>query len=168
MNPTDLNSLEVFFLIAVMMKATSTVKIQAFIVHSGLFCCFLYACWRLASSMTLLSQLPDRLFSPSDIRKKTVPTLFIAFSNWCGFLWPPRKISGCVSGPLIKRFFHKGSPFEFIYISFLQRGGPLWKKVFSRAKETHPDILCGGHRNQYQLKNAIKSGGTVFCIQHLG
>ena len=37
MNPTDLNSLEVFFLIAVMMKATSTVKIQAFIVHSGLF-----------------------------------------------------------------------------------------------------------------------------------
>ena len=43
MNPTDLSSLEVFFLIAVMMKATSTVKIQAFIVHSGLFCCFLDA-----------------------------------------------------------------------------------------------------------------------------
>ena len=49
MNPTDLSSLEVFFLIAVMMKATSTVKIQAFIVHSGLFCCFLDAYWRLTA-----------------------------------------------------------------------------------------------------------------------
>ena len=29
-------------------------------------------------------------------------------------------------------------------------------------------FLCGGHRNPYQLKNAIKSGGTVFCIYHLG
>ena len=27
---------------------------------------------------------------------------------------------------------------------------------------------CGGHRNPYQLKNAKKSGGTVFCIYHLG
>ena len=42
------------------------------------------------------------------------------------------------------------------------------KKVFSGAKETHPDILRGGHRNPYQLENAIKSGGTVFCIYHLG
>ena len=55
MNLTDLSSLEVFFLIAVMMKATSTVKIQAFIVHSGLFCCFLDAeGQRPASSRTLL------------------------------------------------------------------------------------------------------------------
>ena len=38
--------------------------------------------------------------------------------------------------------------------------------MFSGAKETHPDILRGGHRNPYQLKNAIKSGGTVFCIYH--
>ena len=38
-----------------------------------------------------------RLFRPSDISKKTVPPLFIAFSNWYGFLWPPHKISGCVS-----------------------------------------------------------------------
>ena len=65
--------------------------------------------------------------------QKTVPPLFIAFFDWYGFLWPPRKISGCVIG----------------------------------AKETHPDILCGGHRNPYQLKNAIKSGGTVFCIYQL-
>ena len=42
------------------------------------------------------------------------------------------------------------------------------KKVFSGAKETHPDISRGGHRNPYQLENAIKSGGTVFSIYHLG
>ena len=42
------------------------------------------------------------------------------------------------------------------------------KKVFSGAKETHPDILRGGHRNQYyQLENAIRSGGKVFCLYHL-
>ena len=42
------------------------------------------------------------------------------------------------------------------------------KKVFSGAKETHPDISRGGHRNPYQFKNAIKCGGTVFCLYHLG
>ena len=42
------------------------------------------------------------------------------------------------------------------------------KKVFLGAKEIHPDILRGGNRNPNQLKNAIKSGGTVFCIFHLG
>ena len=42
--------------------------------------------------------------------------------------------------------------------------GPSLKKVFFGAKETHPDILRGGHRNLYQLENAIKSGGTVFCL----
>ena len=29
--------------------------------------------------------------------QKTVSSLFIAFSNWYGVLWPPLKISGCVS-----------------------------------------------------------------------
>ena len=38
------------------------------------------------------------------------------------------------------------------------------KKCFQGAKETHPDILRGGHWSLYQLENAIKSGGTVFCI----
>ena len=34
------------------------------------------------------TQLPDKLFSPSDIYlcKKNVPPLFIAFFNWYGFL----------------------------------------------------------------------------------
>jgi hypothetical protein len=35
----------------------------------------------------------------------------------------------------------------------------------SGAKETHPDILRGGQ--SYQLENAVKSGGTVFCIYHM-
>ena len=38
---------------------------------------------------------------------------------------------------------------------------------FIEGPETHPDILRGGHRNPNQLKNAIKSGGTVFCMYHL-
>ena len=42
------------------------------------------------------------------------------------------------------------------------------KKVFLEGPETHPDILRGGHRNQYQFKNAIKTGGTVLCLYHLG
>ena len=36
-------------------------------------------------------------------------------------------------------------------------------KCFIEGPETHPDILHGGHRNLYQLENAIKSGGTVFA-----
>ena len=42
------------------------------------------------------------------------------------------------------------------------------KKCVLGAEETHPDILHGGHKNPYQLENAFKSGGTVFCIYHLG
>ena len=29
------------------------------------------------------------------------------------------------------------------------------KKCFLEAKETHPDILCGGNRNPYQLKKVV-------------
>ena len=42
------------------------------------------------------------------------------------------------------------------------------KKYVIGAKKTHPDILHGGHRNPYQLENAIKSGGTVFLHISLG
>ena len=42
------------------------------------------------------------------------------------------------------------------------------KKCFLKSPETHPDFLRGGHRNQYPFKNAIKSGGTVFCLYDLG
>ena len=38
------------------------------------------------------------------------------------------------------------------------------RKWFLEGPETHPDILRGGHRSQYQFKNAIKSGGTVSCF----
>ena len=47
------------------------------------------------------------------------------------------------------------------------KGGTLIKKVFYRRYQG-PDTLRGGHRNPYQLENAIKSGGTVFCLYHLG
>jgi hypothetical protein len=44
----------------------------------------------------------------------------------------------------------------------------LRKKCFIEGPETHPDILLGGQRNPYHLENAIKSGGTLFCLYHLG
>ena len=51
-----------------------------------------------------------------------------------------------------------------MHLDFLYpKGGPLGKKCFIEAPETHPDILQGGHRNPYQLENTIKSGGIVFC-----
>ena len=97
--------------------------------------------------------------------QKTVPSLIIAFSNWYGFLWPPRKISGCVSLAPENTFFIRVPPLN--YLNFLSpKGGPSWRKCFLGAKETHPDILNGGHRDPYQLKNATKSGGTVFRIYH--
>ena len=48
------------------------------------------------------------------------------------------------------------------------KGGPLGKKCFIEAPETHPDILRGVLRNPYHLENAIKSGGIVFSLYHLG
>ena len=47
-------------------------------------------------------------------------------------------------------------------------GDPYEKRCVIGAKETHPDILRGGHRNPYQFENAIKSGGTVFLLISLG
>ena len=67
---------------------------------------------------------------------------------------------------------HKTSFIKCIFFSFL-----LWhfgctvselyeKKCFREDPETNPDVLRGGHRNPYQLENAIKSDGTVFCLFH--
>ena len=39
---------------------------------------------------------------------------------------------------------------------------------FPGGPETHPDIFCGGRRNQYQSKITIKSDGTVFLLTSLG
>ena len=36
--------------------------------------------------------------------------------------------------------------------------------MFCRWSGNTTDILLGGHRNQYQFKNAIKSGGTFLCL----
>ena len=45
---------------------------------------------------------------------------------------------------------------------------PLWKNCFIEAPETHPDILHGGHRNPYQLKNAIKNCCDICLLISLG
>ena len=42
-------------------------------------------------------------------------------------------------------------------------GGTFMKKCFLGAKETHPDILHGGHRNPNQLENAVKVMGQFFA-----
>ena len=44
-------------------------------------------------------------------------------------------------------------------------GGTFVKKVFYNidASEARPDILRGGHRNPYQLGNAIKSKWQLFA-----
>ena len=64
---------------------------------------------------------------------------------------------------------HKTSFIERIFFSFL-----LWhfgctvselyeKKCFREDPETNPDVLRGGHRNPYQLENAIKVVGQFFA-----
>ena len=68
-------------------------------------------CFYPVPKLALYPQLLGRLFSPSDKCKKLSHHFFIAFFNWYGFLWPPRKISGCVSLAPRKHFFHKGPPF---------------------------------------------------------
>ena len=94
-------------------------------------------------------------FSPWELtyREFSVSLTGFGFTVWYGFLWPPRKISVCVSLAYRNNFFHNDPPFEFIWIFFIQRGEPLWKKWFLWAKETHPDILCGGIRNPYKFQN---------------
>ena len=44
---------------------------------------------------------------------------------------------------------------------FIQRDH--YEKRFLEAKETNPDILGGGLRNPYQLKNAIKRWDSFFA-----
>ena len=63
-----------------------------------------------------------------------------------------------------KTRFTKDPPFGKRKIKWIPRGDSYEK----RAKETQPYILHGGHRNPYQLENAVKSGGTVFSIYNLG
>ena len=64
------------------------------------------------------------------------------------------KYQGVFQDLLYNTFFPLNS-FKFSF----PEGGAHMKKG---AKETHPDIFRGGHRNPYQLENAIKSVGTVF------
>ena len=108
-----------------------------------------------------LSQLPGRLFSPSNISKKLSHHFLLHFPRY-EFLWPPRKISGYVSLALRKHSSHKGPPLNKEILNEFKRGTHMKKRI----KKTHPDILPSSHRNPYKLKNAIESGGTVFCIPY--
>jgi hypothetical protein len=67
--------------------------------------------------------------------QETDPPLFVAFSNWYGLLWPPRKISGCASLAPIKHFFHKAPPFGERKSKWIQRGDPYEKSVFQELRK---------------------------------
>ena len=73
--------------------------------------------------------------------KKTIPTTFIPFSIWYGYLCSPHKILGCIYESSREHVFHKGSPFRFISISFIQRGDPYEKQVLWKIHK-HPLIFC--------------------------
>ena len=87
------------------------------------------------------SQLPGTVFNPTNIWKKTIPTTFIPFSIWYGYLCSPHKILGCIYESSREHVFHKGSPFRFISISFIQRGDPYEKQVLWKIHK-HPLIFC--------------------------
>ena len=69
-------------------------------------------------------------FSPSDIWRKTIPTTFIAFSIWYGYLCPPHKILGGLYESSREHVF------KFISISFIQRGTLMKNRFFGRFKKT--------------------------------
>ena len=74
--------------------------------------------------------------------QKTVPPLFIAFSNWYGFLWPLHKISGCVSLAPRKHFSHKGPPLNSFNFSF-STGRTLMKKCNKKWWDSFLHISLG-------------------------
>ena len=107
------------------------------------------------------TQLPGRLFSPSNISKKLSHHFLLHFWNGIGSYNHHGKYQGVFP---VFIFFIRVPLLDKENFKWNQRGGPLWKKCFIEAPETLPNILRGGHRNPYQFKNAIKSGGTVFCL----
>ena len=60
-------------------------------------------------------------------KKKTIPTIFFAFSIWNGYLCPPHKILGVVYESSSEHVFHK---VRFLSISFIFKGGTFMKKKF--------------------------------------
>ena len=126
---------------------------------------FKYEIWidqLIYSSMYVAAQLPGVDYLAQVNYSNNCPTTF-----YCIFqlVWVPMTTIQNIKMYLLssrKHFFflrvpplEKGNVNEF-------KGETLMKKGFSGAKKTHPDILGGGHRNPYQLGNAIKIGGTVF------
>ena len=108
----------------------------------------------------IISQLPGRLFSPSDISKKLSHPFLLHFPIGMGSYDHHAKYQGVFPDLLENTFFIRVPPLNSFKFS-LSKGGTLMKKVFYRSSG-NTDILRGGHRKPYQLENAIKSGGTVF------
>ena len=69
---------------------------------------------------------------------KNYPNRFIPFSIW---YCPPHKILGGAYESSREHVFHKGSPFKFISISFIQRGDPYEKHVLWKIHK-HLLIFC--------------------------
>ena len=96
-----------------------------------------------------LSQLPGRLFSPSDIFKKLSHHFLLHFSIGMGSYDHHAKYQ-CVSLAPVTHFFHKGSPFEGKHFELIPRGDPYEKSVFLELRK-HTLIFCvvviGTHTN---------------------
>ena len=80
-----------------------------------------------------ISQLPGRLFSPSDNSKKKLSTNF-----YCIFqlVWVPMTITQNIRvffWGFYKTLFYKGPPLNSFKIFFMQRGNPYEKSVLSKV-----------------------------------
>ena len=58
-------------------------------------------------------QIPGKLFSPGDKRKKKLSHPILVHLPFVTYIYPPRKALGGVYGPPREHIFHKGPPFEF-------------------------------------------------------
>ena len=109
----------------------------------------LYDC---AKMYSYISHLPGGLFSPSYICKKLSHHFPLDFPIGMGSYDHQAKFQGVFPQLLEHAFFIR------VETEKLNE-----KFCFLGAKETFPDILHGGHRNPYQLENAIKLVGQFFA-----
>ena len=72
--------------------------------------------------------------------EKTIPTTFIAFSIWYGYLCPPRKILGGFDESSKEPVFHEGPPLKK-EIDINLKGDPYEKHVLWKIHK-HPLIFC--------------------------
>ena len=135
------------------------------LLHTSKVCPFnfmLHIGWKVRTSV-VRSQFPGRLFSWSDKSKKLSRHFLLHFWIDIGSYDHHAKYQGVFQDLLENTFFIRVPPLDKENLNEFKG------KVFYRRSGNTPwDILRGGHRNPYQLENAIKSRGTVFCLYHLG